>query len=78
MILDIDADDSPDPEASSRFTSKELRLFEATLRVLLSEEYLRKTVGEQYAAMDEGYRESIVQKVLPAIKENVSVYNLSF
>ncbi|MCR5783068.1 MAG: nucleotide-binding protein [Clostridia bacterium] len=54
MILALDADDIADPGAAERFTLKELNLYEAALRQLLSEEYLAQVLEEQYPDTDPG------------------------
>lgn len=63
MILNMDADDSADLEAASRFTAKELKLFEATLKSLLSKEYVVQVINGYYSGRSEAEREHLIRKL---------------
>ena len=78
MILNMDADDTLDTSAAARFTAKELNLFEATLRAMLTREYLTQVVREQYAALPEDEREKIITDVLCVICDRIEIIRCSF
>ena len=77
MILDLDADDAADPLASERFTAKELNLYEATLRHLLSEPYLTQVLQEQYPSLLPQALGAMKEKILDVLQHRFSIETFS-
>ena len=78
MILNMNADDTPDVAAAQRFTMKELRLFEATLRAMLTRDYLIQVVREQYASLSPDEQEHIISCVLRVVPDRIEVIRHDF
>ena len=72
-ILSLDADDTVDVRAAARFTSKELNLYEATLKKLLSEEYLTEVLREQYPELTAAESSAMKERVLDIIKNRLYI-----
>lgn len=73
IILSLNADDTMDKRAAARFTSKELNLYEANLRHLLSENYLTQVINEQYPDLDADKRHEMIKRVLDIIENRLYI-----
>ena len=72
MILNIDADDVDDLEAGTRFTNKELHLFEATLKSLLKEAYVSKCIDANCSDDTEEQRRILSKKLCDLFENRLS------
>lgn len=73
MILDMDADDKKDVHAAQRFYTKELRLFEASLRKLLSQPFLQQVIEENYPAMPAQEKQAIFRTVWSVVSRRLDI-----
>ncbi|MBQ6118156.1 MAG: hypothetical protein IJK98_02890, partial [Clostridia bacterium] len=73
MILELDADDAADPMAAERFTRKELNLYEAALRQLLSAHYLSQVLSEQYPNLAREETDKIRDRVLDVLENRLTI-----
>lgn len=73
MILDIEADDDADPSSSDRFYAKELDQFEAVLKSLCSEKFVRQNVGYYYLDYDEAKKERLTEELSKLVETQVFV-----
>lgn len=73
MILDLDADDKTDVCAAQRFYTKELHLFEASLRKLLSQPFLRQVIEENYPAMPKQEKQEMFRKVWSIVSRRLDM-----
>lgn len=73
MILHIEANDEGDENAYERFVSKELNMFEATVKYLAGDEYLSQVINEQYADCDESERARIFGRVKDIVDNRLTI-----
>lgn len=73
MILDIDADDSMDMDAAARFAAKELKLFEATLKSLLAENYVTQIIDCNYRNLSKEEKMKMVRRICELFKKRLSI-----
>ncbi len=73
MILQMDADDSFDEMASDRFITKELALFESTLKVLMNREFVQQVIEEHYCNESRDEKEKMQQIVLDIITKRLTI-----
>lgn len=80
MILQMDADDSPDVTASERFVEKELSLYESTLKTILNETFISQVIEEHYADAIKSEKEKMFRNVVDVVKKRftVEVYDSGF
>ncbi len=73
MILHIEADDTGDEHAYERFVSKELNMFEATVKYLLGDEYLHQVISSQYSTCDEALQKEIFDRVKDIVTNRLTI-----
>lgn len=73
IILNLNADDTNDPRAELRFNEKELDLFEATLRSLLSRFYIEAHVEHYYPHLCDGEQKDMVNYLLGFIDQRLAI-----
>lgn len=73
IILDMDADDTYDETATSRFISKELNLYESTLRTLMNSDYIHKVICQHYPDASEDERRAMEHNVTDVIKNRLTI-----
>lgn len=73
MILQMDADDSPDVRASERFIEKELSLYESTLKTILNETFIIQVIEEHYADATDREKEKMLRNVVDVVKKRFTV-----
>lgn len=74
IILDMDADDSADQDASIRFVSKEMTLYESTLKTLLNDcMFLRQVVEEHYSCASDKEKDRIFNNILTVLNNGVEI-----
>lgn len=78
MILSIKADDYVDVDAQKRFTAKELNLFEATIKSLLSDEFLRQILEDNYSNETEAIKQQLFDKVYDVISKRLTIERVDY
>ncbi len=73
MILNIDADDEVDIQAITRFTAKELSLFQKTLNSLLNGVFLRQNAPLLYCGKSPEEKEAMLSQMQEIIEERVHI-----
>lgn len=73
IILQMDADDTYDEKASTRFVEKEMALFESTLKTVLGESFIRQVIEEHYPVASDTQKEKMLRNVLDVVSNRLSV-----
>lgn len=78
MILSIEANDYDDMDAQRRFILKEINIFEATIKSLLSYKFLKQTLDENYDNETEEVRCQIFEKVYDIISNRLIIERIDY
>jgi len=73
IILNMDADDTLDYNAEQRFTTKELNLYESTLKSLLTPEFAAQVVEEHYPSFSENNKRKLMEQITDVICNRLSI-----
>lgn len=73
IILEMDADDNFDEMASERFVTKEISLFESTLKTILNDDFIKQVVDEHYSDRTDAEKEKLQRNVLSVITNRFTV-----
>ncbi len=73
MILDIEADEKYDMKAKERFYQKELDLFEATLRNILNEKFVKDIIYDNYKEESDDIKNKKINNIMYIINNNLTI-----
>ncbi len=77
IILEMDADDELDSGAEKRFTAKELKLFEGTLKSVINRHFISEVIMRHYSDFADSEKEKMIEKILDVLENRmtISYYN---
>ena len=72
-ILEMDADDVFDIRASERFVSKEMLLYESTLKTILNNKFIEQVIREHYYCINETELGEMCGKIMDIISNRLTI-----
>ena len=73
IILQLDADDTYDENASERFVAKEMALFEATLKSILNHDFIQQVIDEHYHGKSDDEKAKMRKNISDVISNRLTV-----
>lgn len=73
MILEMDADDTFDEFAITRFVSKEMALYGSTLKKLMNEDFINQIIEEHYTDASYEEKDRMKNNVLSVVKNRFTI-----